>query len=151
MSKHLVPWKRSVKGYKTGCQKVKHRFGPIKAGLTCLLSLADAVRPEGIPWILPRLDPGTLTVHFLHGLPNWVSYTHLWSLPALLSNLLLIWLLTSHLDLGKASPLGLSFLSWKRRSGAATGVVTAITKISHACCDTSNHSTIRNVYHKVTS
>ena len=38
MSKHLVPWKRSVKGYKTGCQKVKHRFGPIKAGLTCLLS-----------------------------------------------------------------------------------------------------------------
>ena len=24
------------------------------------LSLADAVHPEGIPWILPRLDPGTL-------------------------------------------------------------------------------------------
>ena len=23
------------------------------------LSLADAVHPEGIPWILPRLDPGT--------------------------------------------------------------------------------------------
>ena len=40
MSKHLVPWKRSVKGYKTGCQKVKHRFGPIKAGLMCLLSLS---------------------------------------------------------------------------------------------------------------
>ena len=43
-----------------------HRLGPIKAGLTCLpslslsLSLADAVYPEGIPWILPRLDPGTL-------------------------------------------------------------------------------------------
>lgn len=26
-----------------------------------------------------------------------------------------------------------------------TGVVTAITKISHACCNTSDHSTIRNV------
>ena len=39
-----------------------HRLGPIKAGLTCLLSLslslADTVHPEGIPWILPRLDPG---------------------------------------------------------------------------------------------
>ena len=50
MSKHLVPWKRSVKGYKTCCQKVKHRLGP--------LSLADAVHPEGTPWILPRLAPG---------------------------------------------------------------------------------------------
>ena len=35
-----------------------HRLGPIKAGLTCLLSLANAVHPEGTPWILPRLDPG---------------------------------------------------------------------------------------------
>ena len=41
------------------------RLGPIKAGLTCLLSLslslslAYAVHPEGTPWILPRLDPGT--------------------------------------------------------------------------------------------
>ena len=40
------------------------RLGPIKAGLTCLLSLslslslANAVHPEGIPWILPRLDRG---------------------------------------------------------------------------------------------
>ena len=25
----------------------------------CPLSLADAVHPEGTPWILPRLDPGT--------------------------------------------------------------------------------------------
>ena len=24
------------------------------------LSLTDAVHPEGIPWILPTLDPGTL-------------------------------------------------------------------------------------------
>ena len=34
--------------------------GPIKAGLTCRLSLslADAVHPEGILWILSRLDPG---------------------------------------------------------------------------------------------
>ena len=86
-----------------------------------------------------------LTVHFLHGLPNWLSSTHFWSLPALLSHLLLIALLTSQLDLGKALSLGLSFLSWTRRSGAATGVVTAITKISHACCDTANHSTMRNV------
>ena len=36
------------------------RLGPIKAGLMCLLSLADTVHPEGTPWILPRLDPGTL-------------------------------------------------------------------------------------------
>ena len=38
------------------------RLGPIKAGLMCLLSLslADAVHPKGTPWILPRLDPGTL-------------------------------------------------------------------------------------------
>ena len=44
-----------------GCQKVKHRLGPIKAGLTCLLSLslADAIHPEGTPWILPGLDPGS--------------------------------------------------------------------------------------------
>ena len=34
------------------------RLGPIKVGLTCLLSLADAIHPEGNPWILPRLDPG---------------------------------------------------------------------------------------------
>ena len=34
------------------------RFDPIKAGLMCLLSLADAVHPECSPWILPRLDPG---------------------------------------------------------------------------------------------
>ena len=32
------------------------RLGPIKARLMCLLSLADAVHPEGTPWILPRLD-----------------------------------------------------------------------------------------------
>ena len=65
--------------------------------------------------------------------------------PALLSHLLLTALLTSQLDLGKALSLGLSFLSWTRRNGAATGVVTAIPKISHACCDTSDHSTMRNV------
>ena len=35
-----------------------HRLGPIKAGLTCLLSLANAIHPESIPWILLRLDPG---------------------------------------------------------------------------------------------
>ena len=35
------------------------RLGPIKAGLTCLLSLADPVHPEGTPWILRRLDPAT--------------------------------------------------------------------------------------------
>ena len=65
MSKHLVPWKRSVKGYKTGCQKVKHRLGPIKAGLMCLLSLSLT------PFIL-RVPPGSmwkalspLTCHFL--------------------------------------------------------------------------------------
>ena len=52
MSKHLVPWKCSVKGYKTGCQKVKHRFGPIKAGLMCLLSLLLT------PFIL-RVPPGS--------------------------------------------------------------------------------------------
>ena len=35
------------------------RLGPIKASLTCLLSLSpDAVHPEGTPWILPRLHPG---------------------------------------------------------------------------------------------
>ena len=36
------------------------RLVPIKAGLTCILSLslADSVHPEGTPWILPRLDPG---------------------------------------------------------------------------------------------
>ena len=34
------------------------RLDPIKAGLTCLLSLAYAINPEGTPWILPRLDPG---------------------------------------------------------------------------------------------
>ena len=34
------------------------RLGPIKAGLTCLLSLANAVHPEGTPWILLGLDPG---------------------------------------------------------------------------------------------
>ena len=38
------------------------RLGPIKAGLTCLLSLADAVHPEGTPWILRRLDPGTAPI-----------------------------------------------------------------------------------------
>ena len=53
MSKHLVPWKRSVKGYKTGCQKVKHRLGPIKAGLTCLLSLSRRCHSS---WGYP-LDP----------------------------------------------------------------------------------------------
>ena len=37
---------------------LSRRLGPIKASLTCLLSLADAVHPEGTPWILPRLDPG---------------------------------------------------------------------------------------------
>ena len=49
-----------MKGYKTGCQKVKRRLGPIKAGLMYLLSLspADAVHPEGTPWILTSLDPG---------------------------------------------------------------------------------------------
>ena len=50
MSKHLVPWKRSEWGYKNCCQKVKHRLGPIKAGLTCLLSL--------MPFIL-RVPPGS--------------------------------------------------------------------------------------------
>ena len=54
MSKHLVPWKRSVKGYKTWYQKVKHRLGPIKAGLTCLLSLS--LSP--MPFIL-RVSPGS--------------------------------------------------------------------------------------------
>ena len=34
------------------------RLGPVTAGLMCLLSLADAVHPEGTPWILPRVDPG---------------------------------------------------------------------------------------------
>ena len=29
------------------------------------LSLADAVLPEGTPWILPRLDPGTLGFQIL--------------------------------------------------------------------------------------
>ena len=33
------------------------RLDPIKACLTCLLSLADAVHPEGTPWVLTRLDP----------------------------------------------------------------------------------------------
>ena len=56
MNKHLVPWKRSVKGYKTGCQKVKHRLGPIKAGLMCLLSLSLSLLP--IPFIL-RVPPGS--------------------------------------------------------------------------------------------
>ena len=37
------------------------RLGPIKVGLTCLLSLANAVHPDGAPWILPRLDPGSLS------------------------------------------------------------------------------------------
>ena len=40
-----------------------HRLGPIKDGLTCLLSLSlsltNAVHPEGISWILPSLDPGS--------------------------------------------------------------------------------------------
>ena len=35
------------------------RLGPIKAGLTCLLSLTDAIHPEGTPWILLGLDPGS--------------------------------------------------------------------------------------------
>ena len=64
MSKHLVPWKRSVKGYKMGCQKVKHRFGPIKAGITCLLSLSPT------PFIL-RVPPGSCRgwtlAHFILG------------------------------------------------------------------------------------
>ena len=38
------------------------RLGPIKAGLTCLLSLSlslsNAIHPEGTPWILQRLDSG---------------------------------------------------------------------------------------------
>ena len=36
------------------------RLGPTKAGLMCLLSLIDAVHPEGTPWILLGLDPGTM-------------------------------------------------------------------------------------------
>ena len=28
----------------------------------CLLSLTDAIYPEGTPWILPRLDPGTTQI-----------------------------------------------------------------------------------------
>lgn len=47
-------------------------------------------------------------LHFLHGLPNWLWSTHFWSLPALLSHPLLIPLLTSQLDLGKALSLALS-------------------------------------------
>ena len=86
MSKHVVPWKHSVKGYKTGCQQVKHRFGPIKAGLTCL-SLADAVHPEGTPWILPRLDPDSL-IYWEGGNRGWdawmaspTQWTRVWANP----------------------------------------------------------------------
>ena len=42
------------------------RLGPIKAGLKCPLSLADAVHPEGTPWILPRLDPGKVPILLRH-------------------------------------------------------------------------------------
>ena len=59
MSEHLVSWIHSEWGYINCCQKIKDRLGPIKAGLVCLLSLADAVHPEGTPWILLGLDPGT--------------------------------------------------------------------------------------------
>ena len=73
MSKHLIPWKRSVKGYKTGCQKVKHRLGPIKDGLTCLLSLLLT------PFIL-RVPPGSCqgwtpaakqSMFYMNLLPSW--------------------------------------------------------------------------------
>ena len=73
MSKHLVSWIHSEWGYISCCQKIKDGLGPIKADLTCLLSLADAVHPEGTPWILPRLGPGTMLLWFFVALDEFSS------------------------------------------------------------------------------
>lgn len=88
------------------------------------------------------------TQHVFYSLPSWALFAHLWSLPISLSRLLpaallTSWLLTSWLDLGKALSLDLSFLFWTKMNVAATGVVSAITNVSCACCETSNHSTMR--------
>ena len=75
MSKHLVPWKHSEWGYKTCCQKVKHRLGPIKAGLTCLLSLSCRHRSSwGYPpgscrgWTPASSHPSTIHHPSIHPL-----------------------------------------------------------------------------------
>ena len=122
LCKHLVPWKCSVKGYKTGCQKVKHRLGPVKAGLTCplslslSLSLADSVHPEGTPWILPRLDPGrywsTEWAHFFSMIRHMCPTTHHTTstsqvkrigLQSLASSTIFTWSLANRLPLLQAS------------------------------------------------
>lgn len=60
------------------------------------------------------------------------------SAPCALSLLLMSWL-----DLSKAPSPGLSFPFWAKMSVVVTGA--AVTKVSHACCETSNSSTMRNV------
>ena len=53
MGKHLVPWKRSEKRYKTCCQKVKHRLGP-NQGWSHMSSLSLSLTPFTL-----RVSPGS--------------------------------------------------------------------------------------------
>ena len=88
------------------------------------LSLADAVHPEGTPWILPRLDPGTgplftLFVAFLFGIgPKFVEL-----LPAIAVGNLVLVLLYSLILGGDKKPIWLQAVVWVGAAAAKFGAL----------------------------